>query len=490
MIKKYSFKFWLIFWTISAVLLAGWYVFLEYRKYNYLGLVAMVKPVVKVWPMDSGQRNELMGVLEIMERLANKNNTFLILFQNNNELRPGGGYIGSFGIMKIAGGKVVFIDTHDTNVFDSGSSTQIDPPKPMKDMLGIKDWELRDSNWSPDFLINAQRAKYFYHLEGGQEKIDGVVAISTRLLPSFLEIIGPIQIEGYPGVYNSRNVIEQLEYQVEKGYYDQGIEKGKRKYIMKKMAKAIVDKAQSLDWSQKKDLLAKIENHLNEKDVLLYFEDKNLQKTVRELGWSGEVRRKVSGDYLMMVDANLGSRKSDAVMKRSFSYTVDFRRKKPTAKLEINYSHQGQVRDLLTDDYRTYLRVLTPPKSWLYDTEGLEGLEFIDFANVVNKKSFGVLHKVNLGKTKKVIFRYYLPEEITVENYELLIQKQPGIDKLEGKVKIINKMGDVKTYTIDVDRDVKVIYRSGKKKNKTIETKHSFLKVAMADEEKSVSGGR
>ncbi len=479
--KKHSLKFWFGFWFISALLLFGWYIFLEYKNNNYLGLVSFVKPVVNVLPLSNVHKTELTGVMNIVESLSQKKeSTFLLLFQNNNELRPGGGYIGSFGIMKIKDGKIVFADSHNTNVFDSGSSSQIAPPKPMQDMLGIKDWELRDSNWSPDFPINAQRAEYFYHLEGGQEKIDGVIALSTELLPSFLEVIGSIKVDGYPGIYNSDNVIEQLEYQVEKGYYDQGIEKGKRKYIMKKMFKAIVQKAQELDWSQKKQLLSKIEQHLNRKDVMLYFANKDLQAKVEKLGWAGEVRQNISGDYLMMVDANLGSRKSDAVMKRRFEYIVDFRRKRPAVRLKITYTHQGTVRDLLTEDYRTYLRIFVPDKSWLYDTDGLEGLEFVDFDKAMGKKSFGVLHQIQLGKTKTVEFDYYLPETITFDNYQLFIQKQPGIDKLQGKVKVIDKMGDMKQYTVDSDRDVKIIIGSKKDQKQEQKTFQKDKTVSVA----------
>ncbi len=478
--KKHSLKFWFAFWTISGLMLFGWYIFLEYKNGDYLKLLSLVKPTVKVLPISKVHKTELSGVMDIMETLSQKQeSTFLLLFQNNNELRPGGGYIGSFGIMKIKDGRILFVDSHDTNVFDSGSSSQIAPPKPMQDMLGIKDWELRDSNWSPDFAVNAQRAEYFYHLEGGQEKIDGVIALSTELLPSFLEIIGPIEIDGYPGVYNSKNVIEQLEYQVEKGYYDQGIEKGKRKYIMKKMFKIIADKVQELDWSEKKQLLKKIEQHLNRKDVMLYFANKDLQKSVERLGWSGEVQENVPEDYLMIVDANLGARKSDAVIKRYFDYTVDFRRKKPTAQLKLTYTHQGMVRDLLTDDYRTYLRVFVPEKSWLYDTDGLEGMKLVDFSKTLGKKSFGVLHQVKLGKTKTVEFDYYLPEKITFDDYQLFIQKQPGVDKLEGKVRIIDKMGNVKQYTINTDRDVKIVIDSkNNKKGQTANQENKTVSVA------------
>jgi hypothetical protein len=472
--KKYSIKFWVVFWLVAIVLLAAWFLFWEYKNKNYTGLISIMKPIAKIIPIKDTQKKELIGTLEIISELSKKEeSTFLLLFQNRDELRPGGGYIGSFGVLKTKKGKIVFVDTHDTNVFDSRIATQVDPPKPMRDWLGVEDLELRDSNWSPDFKINAEQADYFYHLEGGQEKLDGVIALSSELLPSFLEIVGPVEIEGYPGVYNSENAVEQLEYQVEKGYSNQGIEEGKRKYIMKEMSKSIIKKAQALSWPEKKRLLNRMEKHLNEKDILIYFKDSKLQQRVRNLGWSGEIKNIKDSDFLMMVDANLGARKSDAVIERTFEYTVDFRQKKPVAELKIKYTHKGRVRDLLTEDYRTYLRILTPSKSWLYNTEGLQPLEFIDFDKIAGLKSFGIFHKVNLGKTKVVEFRYSLPEEFMFENYQLFIQKQSGINNLRGKVKIINKMGTIKSYTIDSTKDVrlKVNVKNNKDKNKKTDLK-------------------
>ena len=490
MIKKKSIKFWITFWLLAVMFLSAWFMFWEYKHKNYTGLISLMKPVAKVMPIKPAQKKGLMGTLDIVGELSKKEkSTFLLLFQNKDELRPGGGYIGSFGILKIEKGKIVFIDTHDTNVFDSRIATQVDPPKVMKDWLGVEDLELRDSNWSPDFKINAEQAEYFYHLEGGQEELDGVIALSSKLLPSFLEVVGPVEIEGYPGVYNSENAVEQLEYQVEKGYWDQGIEKGKRKYIMKEMSKSVIKKAQSLSWSQKKQLFNRIGQHLNEKDVLIYFKDISLQQKVKNLGWSGEVNVAKDSDFLMMVDANLGARKSDAVIDREFEYVVDFRQKKPVADLKITYRHKGKVRDLLTDDYRTYLRILTPSKSWLYSTEGLGELEFIDFDKVLGLKSFGIFHKVYLGKTKTVGFRYYLPEEFEFESYQLFIQKQSGINKLVGRVKVIDKMGAVKSYTIDSAKDIRLKVKPYEKKNEDADSKMqsqsngSITEVAFIDVE-------
>ncbi len=472
MTKQRTTKFWIFFWLLSAIFLIGFYFFLEFRNHRLHSILGLAKPVIKMVPLKPAEKNDILSVLDIIADLSNKKeSTFLLLFQNNNELRPGGGYIGSFGILKIKEGKVSFVDSHDATVFDSRVSSHIKPPEPLLKYLGVKHWELRDSNWSPDFPTNAKKAIYFYHLEGGKERFDGVVAISAKLLPSFLEITGPLQIEGYPGVYTSENAIAKLEKQVEADYRQQGIEKGKRKYIMKKMAKVIVAKVQSASWENKKKLIKKIEQHLREKDILLYFQDKKLENEVSRLGWAGNVRQVPDADFLMMVDANLGAKKSDALMERKFAYSVDFRKQKPVAKLKITYIHHGMVRDLLTEDYRTYLRVFAPAGSWLFDVNGIPSVKLVDFSQELGRKVFGIFQKVNLGKSKTIEFDYYLPKKFTFDDYQLFIQKQAGVDKLVGEVTLISPQGKKQSYQINSPLDVLVSNKSysSKKKKKVKE---------------------
>jgi len=109
-----------------------------------------------------------------------------VLFQNNFELRPGGGFIGSFGILKVKGGKVTKFEVHDTGNFDGRIPDTVAPPYPMKETLNIPSWKLRDSNWEPDFETNAKQAIEFYKMGQGEENFDGVVAITANVLTSFL----------------------------------------------------------------------------------------------------------------------------------------------------------------------------------------------------------------------------------------------------------------------------------------------------------------
>ncbi|MFO7807079.1 MAG: DUF4012 domain-containing protein [Candidatus Moraniibacteriota bacterium] len=450
--KKRSWKFWIVFWSLALVFLTGWTVFLHVKNQGWFGLLDTASPIVGILPIAEKQKSEIQTIFDVVPEITEdeQEKTFLVLFQNNMELRPGGGFIGAFGILKTKGERVVDVQVHDTNVFDSKISTGIEPPYPMGEMLSIGNWEMRDSNWYPDFPANAAKAQELYHLQGGKEEFDGVAAISTEVLLSFLESVGPVELEGYPGEYNSENAIMKLEYQVEKGYKEQDIEKGKRKYVMKELAQEILKRTQNLTWREKKDLLLSIERHLDQKDIMVYFKNPSVQEKINKLGWCGKMDEDFSGDYLMMVDANLGALKTDLHMERSFDYTVDLEREKPKATLNIHYKNTAKARDWMTSDYRSYLRVYVPKESWLTNTEEAGVMRF---GEEFNRKYFGAIVNVPIDSEKTVTFEYDLPKDVIENGYDLKIQKQSGISSLPGEINVINKDLTGRTYEVDIDSD-------------------------------------
>ncbi len=452
MAKQYSKKFWIIFWSISIVFLAGFWLVLQFK--NNPG--GTIKAAID-WVPWLSNKEELKSVAYFGNYLVKQDDqekTFMILFQNNMELRPGGGYIGSFGILKMKNGHVTLLQTHDLSNFDGRVPNGIPTPYPMKETLNVSDWKLRDSNWSPDFATNAEKADYFYHLGQGQEKFDGIVAINTDVLTSFLKVTGPITLADYPGTYDSENAILNLEYQVEKGYATQGIDKGDRKTVMNELADAIMARVATFSVSQKIDLAKIILSDLNQKDVQLYFKDATLENYAKNVGWSGNINQDWKGDYLAMTDANLGAFKSDYYMKRDFNYTVDLTGDTPKADLKITYTHTGKVKDWMTRDYLTYLRVYVPNGAWLENSNGLDGN--IQYGTELGKKYFGSIVKVPLGETRTVEISYTLPASVS-NNYDLLIQKESGLGNIPGKVTVIQKDGQSKVYDISLDKDWKLV---------------------------------
>ena len=451
MSKQHSLKFWIIFWSVAVVFLSGFYFFLEVKKQPG----KILSETIDYLPIELSKKNEYKSLAYFADYLLKKDDrekTFLILFQNNMELRPGGGFIGAFGILKIKNGKIIDLQSHDLSNFDGRIKEIIEPPYPMRETLRINALGLRDSNWSPDFSENAKKAEYLYHLGDGQENFDGVVAINTNVLNSFLKITGPVSLPDYPGTYTSENATLNLEYQVEKGFENQGIERGERKSIINELASVIMEKVFSLNNSQKIDLAKIILEDLNNKDIQLYFKDMNLQNKAEEIGWTGRVDNSWKKDYLMLIDANLGSFKSDYQIERSFEYSIDLSKEIPQADLKINYTHKGKEKDWMTKDYQTYLRVYVPDSAWLTNAKDFGNIKF---GEEFGKKYIGTLFTVPLNSTKTVEFNYTL-KDLNTKNYDLLVQKQSGISELPGKITVIKKNGEKKIYNVKAENEWKM----------------------------------
>jgi len=436
--KQKSWKFWVSFWLVSAFLLFSWYVFLQIRNKN----VQNLKPLTNFLPVGNERRNELTVLADVFEKAGgfDSEKTFLLLFQNNMEIRPGGGFIGSFGILKAKNGKVSDFQVHDTGVFDGRVPDTEQPPYPMAEMLHIKSWQMRDSNWSPDFKVNAEKAEYFYKLGQGEENFDGVIAINTEVLNSILEITGPIKMSDYPGEYNDESAILQLEYQVEKGYQEQGIAKGERKSIMSDMAQVLIEKIHNFSVSQQLELAKKIEADLKQKNIQLFFKDESLQSEVEDINWAGRVKN-YKGDYLMVVDANLNSLKSDICMKREIKYEVDLSAEKPTATLNLTYEHTCREKDWMTANYNDWLQVFIPEGSWLKESSVPQ--ENLRFGNDLGKKVIGVPVFVEIGKKETITLKYDLPSELKDENYSLFVQKQSGSGEVPISISVKKTDGSV-----------------------------------------------
>lgn len=448
--KKYSKKFWAVFIAVSVIFLIGWFVFWEVRTHGLESL----KRLLGILPVAQETKTDLDTVISLADSLLDtdgEEKTFLLLFQNNLELRPGGGFIGSFGILKVRDGSITHFAVHDTGNFDGRIPDTIAPPYPMKETLKIPSWKLRDSNYSPDFSENAKWAEEFYRMGQGTERFDGIVGITTNVLTSFLRVTGPVELADYPGTYGADNAILDLEYQVEQGYLKQNVAFGERKSVMGILGLEILERVKALSLPKKYELFKVVLDDLHRKDIQLLFKDEALQADVIASGWDGRLDTTWQDDYLLLVDANLNSWKSDYFVKRSYTYTIDLSQEVPQATLAITYKHTAPKKDWFTKDYQTFLRVYVPKGSFLSDASNTAMAPV--FGEFANKKYFGMLIHVPLGTEKTVTLRYTLPKEIEREWYDLKVEKQPGLNDVPVSVLVIKSDGTQEEKTFVLNRN-------------------------------------
>jgi hypothetical protein len=375
---------------------------------------------------------------------------YLVLLQNNDELRPTGGFLGTYGVLKIKNGDIVSFDTHDIYHLDMPvqDKMNVEPPEPIKKYLNKK-WYLRDANWSPDWPTSAKMINGFYQTESSLNpenkeviKFSGVLAITPKLITDFLKITGPITVEGQ--AYNENNFQDLLQYRVEKGYVNLGVSSWQRKEVISEISKELKIKIFDLPPSQWSGIINIVIDNLSQKNLLFYLTDSQLENIAIENGWAGEVKN-YYGDYFMVVDANLAALKTDAVMNRSINYQTIEGSNGLFSKLTINYAHNGKV-DWKTSAYKSYTRVYVPLGSQLIKISGYENKN-IDVGDELGKTWFGFYLVVEPGKISNITLEYKLPSSVmSNNNYSLYIQKQPGKELDNLSVDLSFKNG-IKSYS-------------------------------------------
>ncbi len=407
------------------------------RKVPSKGLIGpvrkIVKPIQEQFPTFERSIYQAIDLSDFIPKVAGypSPKTYLFLLQNNTEMRPTGGFIGTYGILKIVDGEIDSFTTD--NVYNLDSQVEgklfVTPPWPLTRYNDVKNWYLRDANWSPDFPTSAEQAIWFYEHEGGKEKVDGAIAITPSLIESLLGLVGDVEVDGV--LFTQENFVSTLEYQVEQGYLRQGVPAEQRKEVIGSLSKVLMQRLLSLPRSQWQKLWSTIAINLAEKQMLIYEKEPTLQDRVRAQNWDGAIQS-TTGDFLMVVDANLASLKSDPAVKRTIDYSLDASGDTAHATVTIAYSNTGKL-SWKTTRYRTYVRVLVPAGSQLTSSDGsmvdckLSTKGSVEVTEESGKTSFGAFVCTEIGETKTLRLSYDLPKNVVNgKTYTLLAQKQPG----------------------------------------------------------------
>jgi len=397
------------------------------------GFISNSKPLLEAAPY-------LLGI--------DKERTYLVLFQNDKELRPTGGFLTAYSIMKVDKGKFSPVSSSDIYNLDA----KYKPTLPAPDVL-VKylkgpyvlspKFRLRDMNWSPSF---AESMKLFTEeaAKVGITGVDGVISVDTQVLVYLLDAIGKIGVPGFGNFStevdprcNCPNVIYELEDFADiEGpvVWDPG---GSGKIIYappnydnrKKIIGPLMNSVLANAMGQPKDKLPKLFEagfkSLMEKHLLFYLFDNKVQEAVNSFGIAGTIKE-TSGDYLHVNDANLGGRKSNLYITQEvlqeFAVAKDgYIEKTVTLTYKNPEKQDGWLNSVLPD----WLRIYVPRGSQLISFDGVENSPepYEEFG----KSVFAGFFQLRPEGVAKITLKYKLPFKPS-NNLKLFIQKQPGTD--------------------------------------------------------------
>lgn len=389
--------------------------------------------------------------------------TYLVLFANNMELRPEGGFIGSYGILHLNHGKFTDFKIHDVYEADGQLKGHVEPPFPERRYLPVGHLYLRDSNFDVDFVSSASSSATMYQVETG-EPVDGVVSIDLSFVNAILGVIGQVFISEYNQTVDKNNFFFLTESHAEKNFFPGSTAK---KDFLGSVAQAIREKLLQQSISYQK-LFSVIIQEFNEKHILVAFNNEITQKPFTVNGFSSSLwddrEKSQINDYLGINEANLGVNKVNYFITRKTTHHIGIDTngviRETVAITYINLSKPGQWPG---GDYKNYIRFILPLGASIngisvdnadqkiidavvdpavYEKKNFtlpKGLE-VQKTTESEKSIFGFLLTIPARSTHTVIVSYTLAQKLITANpantYSLIFFKQPGIDSVNYSVAI------------------------------------------------------
>ncbi len=365
---------------------------------------------------------------------------YLVLFQNNNELRPTGGFLTAYSIIFIEDGKVTPEKSDDIYELDKKFNKKIAIPKELgKYLTTEKYWHLRDMNIDPDFKNSMDVfLENYKEVKGEPQDIDGIIALDTRVLTDLIDLLGPIKVEGYGEFsteadkkYNAPQIVIALSEIITRPtpYIRED-----RKGILGPMMKALLEKTYGASKEQFPALFQLMLNNIQGRHLQVYFLDEEMQLAAEKINIAGRMLPPTDGsDFLAIVDANLGGAKSNLFIDYSVEQTILTPDNGLLEKrVVINYTNSQAGDDCnlergllcLNSVNNDWNRIYLPLGSKLVSAKGYLGEPV-----VYEENGFTVIDgffKLNPKNNAKIDLEYTVPYANT-ENYQLKIWQQGGL---------------------------------------------------------------
>jgi len=371
---------------------------------------------------------------------------YLVLLQNNTESRPTGGFIGSYLIIDVNDGYIEKSEFHDIYESDGQLNEYIPAPEEMAELT--TNWRMRDSNYSPDFAVSAEKAAWFLEKEEGPG-VDSVIAINQSMLEDFFTITGPVDVEGLKSSLTGENYNTLITYIVESKLEGANDPKAVLNRFIPVLQQKLYDKASF------KNLFSVIQKGITEKQILAWSNDDQIENLFIEIGISGLIKQTPTDeDYLNVTAINIGGNKSDLYIQPEILHeTIINKNGEVLDKLTYTRKHIWSQEVLLewqkqlepfgyTDlpewlqnilgrgNNKSVIKIFLPKGSQIEDVIGLEKNEIHSGMDEKLDKTYLYFTMEVAPQNERVVsILYKLPVKLdlfTAGKYRLTVQKQPG----------------------------------------------------------------
>lgn len=377
---------------------------------------------------------------------------YLVLFQNSSELRPTGGFPGSYGIATFENGRMTSFRADDIYNPDGQVRDRVVPPLQLQHITQW--WGMRDSGWFVDFPQSARKTMEFWR-KGGGSAVDGVIAIKPEVLERILKVTGAISLTGRGLTLQSDTVVAQLQQEVEESRPT-----GAPKQVIVELAPLVIGRLADASPQDARSIATELLAAAHEGEILLYASDTHVQKVAFDLGIDGSVHQGEE-DYLQVNVSNVKGAKTDAVTDTRVKLEAWRDDGTMVHRLTLIRRHDGGTSSygFYNEPNHAWIRILVPEGSVLRgitgntksahaslvdytkesgilrdaDLTALESTYKYDASRGVtsfeeaNKTGFGFWLSTQPGGASSVQLEYVVPARNAGSDYRLVVERQPGL---------------------------------------------------------------
>lgn len=391
-------------------------------------------PVLQTWFVGL---DRLLPVLPMLLGISSPTN-YLVEILDTTELRPGGGYIGNYGIITLSGGQLTTAHITDTNLLDRPYEATSSIPYPSAYTwfdLAPQGWSFRDSNLDADFPTSARNAEQTYSKEGGSVPVQGVIAMTPNVIQQMIDITGPIYVPEYQETVTASNLIARIHFHQLVGIPGQGNGEAPdpgghsslRKRFTELLAEHLLARIRQLPPSSQVKILQLAEHSLSTKDLQLYFNSGAAENLLRQYHFDSAIQSP-SGDGLMVVDANISGNKANSFIITTMSDQVtldDAGNALHHTILQYAWTLPGPIYG--SSLYRDYIRIYVPPGSTL---QAQKGWQPRGTSNTFGREVWAGFFTLTYGHTMTISLSW-LAHNVTYKStdgwhYQYVLQKQAG----------------------------------------------------------------
>lgn len=402
--------------------------------------------IVQLQQVSEGAATALTDYRPVLEQLPaiaggrGERKKYLVLFQNDNELRPTGGFLTAYAVITVEDGKVLPEKSDDIYELDKKFTERLEIPEKLDKYLTTERYfNLRDMNIDPDFKNSMDLFfSHYQEVPGEPDNIDGIIAVDTHVLTRLLEILGPVEVPGY-GTFTAETdarcdcpqIIYALSEIITKPtpYIRED-----RKGILGPLMRSVLTKSYGAPKTVWPDLFASMFESIQGRHVQMYFLNEDAQQAAEAINAAGRLQPLENSDSLAIVNANLGGAKSNLFIEYEATQEVS----EPqdgfiTKTLEITYKNTRRADNCnleagqlcLNSTLNDWTRIYVPEGSELISANG-----FVEEPVVYDENGFTVfdgdftLEPLGLAKLQ---LEYKVPYGDT-DTYHVRVWKQGGIE--------------------------------------------------------------